>query len=102
MFRWWRQRGRSIRSFAILCVAMSLLLVNAIAIAPADHHHGPEHDEHNCLTCILTLHGVWAPSATVSPAIIHTVASLAPIPAPYSHCVADLPQPPVRGPPARA
>lgn len=102
MFRWWRQCGRSTRFVAILCVAMSLLLVNAISIAPADHDHGPEHDEHDCLTCILAVHGAWAPSATVSPAVMHTVATLAPTPSAYPQCVAELPQPPVRGPPARA
>lgn len=116
MIRWWRQGGGNTWFLATFSVAMSLLLVNAVAIAPighlhdhhADHCHESDseenlpHDSSRCLICLLIATGVWTPSAsppfpTVAPAFAEVMLAAV---APAQADAAQLPL--VRGPPATA
>ena len=103
-------------AIAVFSIAMSLLLVNAIAIAPAghvhthehidahegDHEHDPAHDSSTCLICVLVATGVWTYSASPQVPAPSLAAARVPASAPARTQPAALRLPPVRGPPLPA
>ncbi|MGI5819351.1 MAG: hypothetical protein ACOX9R_14775 [Armatimonadota bacterium] len=83
-------------------IGVGLLLLNAISVAPATHHHEAPHNPHDCPICTIIATGSWAPAPSSPPVALHRVAFLAPAPEARPRASTAHPLPPVRGPPAHA
>lgn len=99
--RWQRGAGAG-RIAATIAIASCLLLVNAISLAPAMHHHEAPHNPHNCPICTITATGVWAPTAPPPLPALHAVDFLTPLPELSSYTAGAEALPPARGPPIGA
>ncbi|MFW6156260.1 MAG: hypothetical protein ACOC7J_02985 [Armatimonadota bacterium] len=99
--RWERRAGAgTIATFFAIGVCM--LLVNAISLAPATHHHEAPHNPNTCPVCTLTATGSWAPAPSPPAPVLHRVAFVTPEGEPSPHLSGVHPLPPARGPPANA
>jgi hypothetical protein len=87
---------------ATLAIASCLLLVTAISVAPATHHHEAPHNPHTCPICTVTATGSWAPTAPPPTPSLQRVAFLTPLPELPTHTAGVHALPPARGPPIGA
>jgi len=100
--RRWQQDAGAGTIAATLAIASCLLLLNAISLAPATHHHEAPHNSHDCPICTIIATGSWAPAAPSPVVAPHRVAFLPAAPEARPHASIAHPPPPVRGPPAPA
>ena len=99
--RWQRDAGAGTIA-ATLAIAASLLLLNAISLAPATHHHESPHNPHTCPVCTLTATGSWAPASAPPVPILQRIAFVTPLSELSTYTAGVHALPPVRGPPIGA
>ncbi len=99
--RWERSAGTGTIA-TIFAIGVCMLLVNAVSLAPATHHHESPHNPNTCPVCTITATGSWVPAPSPPAPVLQRVAFVTEEAAPSLHSSGAHPLPPARGPPVEA